>query len=365
MLRILQAVNIMDRAGLENMLMNYYRHIDRERIQFDFLTHRDCEGAYDSEIRELGGNIYRAPRLYPQNLKKYSRFMQDFYNEHPEYKIIHSHIDAMSYFVLSAAKQNNVSVRIAHSHTSKLEIDYKLPIKYFGLKKLSSVITESCACGKTAGEFMFPNGKYKIINNAIDLTKFQYNREIRSDVRNALGLDGKFVIGHVGRYCKIKNQMLLLDVFAEVKKIKPESILLLVGKGPDEQMIRNKISKLGLENSVMMLIDRSDVDRLYQAFDVFVLPSLFEGVPVVGIEAQASGLPCIVSDRISDEILITNNIQSIPIKSPAIEWANKILNCNLKRNDRARQELSNAGYDIETEAKKLQDWYFSLSDRFC
>ena len=212
---------------------------------------------------------------------------------------------------------------------------------------------------------MFPDGKFKIINNAIDLTKFQYNRKFRSDIRNSLGLDGKFVIGHVGRYCKIKNQMFLLDVFAEVKKIKPESILLLVGKGPDEQMIRNKISKLGLENSVMMLIDRSDVDRLYQAFDVFVLPSLFEGVPVVGIEAQANGLPCSVSDRISDELLITNNIQSMPIKSPAIEWANMILNCNLKRNNRARQELSDARYDIETEAKQLQNWYFSLSDRFC
>ena len=365
MLRILQAVNIMDRAGLENMLMNYYRHIDRERIQFDFLTHRDCEGAYDSEIRELGGNIYRAPRLYPQNLKKYSQFMRAFFNEHSEYKIIHSHIDAMSYFVLSSAKQNKVPVRIAHSHSSKLEMDYKLPIKYFGLKKIPCVATEFCACGEKAGKFMFPDSNFNIIKNAIDLTKFRYDPRIRSDVRNALGLDGKFVIGHVGRYCKIKNQMFLLDAFAEVKKNKPESILLLVGKGPDEQMIRNKISKLGLENSVMMLIDRSDVDRLYQAFDVFVLPSLFEGVPVVGIETQASGLPCIVSDRISDEILITNNIQSIPIKSPAIEWANKILNCNLKRNDRARQELSNAGYDIETEAKKLQDWYFSLSDRFC
>ena len=214
MLRILQAVNIMDRAGLESMLMNYYRHIDRERIQFDFLSHRDCEGAYDSEIRELGGKIYHAPRLYPQNLKKYSQFMQTFYNEHPEYKIIHSHIDAMSYFVLSAAKLNNVPVRIAHSHSSKLEMDYKFPIKYFGLKKISSVATEYCACGKIAGEFMFSDGKFNIVRNAIDLTKFRYDRGIRSNIRKSLGLSGKFVIGHVGRYCKIKNQMFLLDIFA-------------------------------------------------------------------------------------------------------------------------------------------------------
>lgn len=365
MLRILQAVNIMDRAGLENMLMNYYRHIDRKRIQFDFLAHRDYEGAYDREIRELGGNIYHAPRLYPQNLKKYSQFMQAFYNEHSEYRIIHSHIDAMSYFVLSAAKKNNVPVRIAHSHSSKLEMDYKLPIKYFGLKRIPSVATESCACGKVAGEFMFPNGNFNIVRNAIDLAKFQYDREIRCNIRNALGLDGKFVIGHVGRYCKIKNQMFLLDAFAEVKRIKPESILVLVGKGPDEQIIRNKIARLNLECNVMMLIDRSDVDRLYQAFDVFVLPSLFEGVPVVGIEAQANGLPCIVSDKISDEILITNNIQSMSIKLPAIEWANKILTCYLERNSRAIKELSNAGYDIANEAKKLQNWYLSLQKSCC
>ena len=365
MLRVLQAVNIMDRAGLENMLMNYYRHIDREKIQFDFLTHRDCEGAYDSEIRELGGNIFHAPRLYPQNLIKYNQFMRAFYKEHSEYRIVHSHIDAMSYFVLSTAKQNNVPVRIAHSHSSKLEIDYKLPIKYFGLKKIPFVATESCACGKSAGNFMFPKGKFNIIKNAIDLTKFHYDYEIRNDVRKELGIDGQFVIGHVGRYCKIKNQMFLLDIFDELKKFKPESILILVGKGPDEQLIRNQIARRGLKNSVMMLIDRSDVDRLYQAFDVFLLPSLFEGVPVVGIEAQANGLPCIVSDSISDEILITNNIQTLSIKSSAIEWANMILKCNLQRNDRAIQELSIAGYDIETETRKLQNWYFGLRDRFC
>ena len=129
-------------------------------------------------------------------------------------------------------------------------------------------------------------------------------------------------------------------------------------------MIRNKIAKLGLEDSVMMLVDRLDVDRLYQAFDVFVLPSLFEGVPVVGIEAQANGLPCIVSDRISDEILISNNIQSMSIELPAIGWANNILGCNPERNSSAIRELINAGYDIETESKKLQNWYLSLQERY-
>ena len=365
MLRILQAVNIMDRAGLENMLMNYYRHIDRERIQFDFLTHRDCDGAYDREIRELGGNIYHAPRLYPQNLNKYNQFMTSFFYEHPEYRIIHSHIDAMSYFVLLTAQKNNVPVRIAHSHSSKLELDYKFIIKRYGRKKLPGVATECCACGKAAGKFMFPKGDFGIIRNAIELKKFQYNPEVRDDVRIKLGLNGKFVIGHVGRYCKIKNQLFLLDVFSEIKKIKSESILILVGKGPDEQLIRNKINKLKLEDSVILLIDRSDVDRLYQSFDIFVLPSLFEGVPVVGIEAQANGLPCIVSDKISEEIMITQNIQSMSIKAPAREWANKIVSCNLERNSNSIQELSYAGYDIESEAKKLQNWYLSLQERCC
>lgn len=360
MLRILQSVNIMDRAGLETMLMNYYRHIDKSVIQFDFLTHRPQEGAYETEIKEFGGRVYHAPRLYLHNLPTYSRFMLDFFANHEEYRIIHSHIDAMSYFPLHAAKRNNIPVRIAHSHSSKLDKDLKLPIKYLALKFIPDVANVNCACGEVAGEFMFPNRKFRVINNAIDLDKFKYNEKTRKELREKLGLANKFVIGHVGRFCYIKNQEFLLQVFSEVKKIRTESALLLVGKGPDEQLLREKAKKLGIYKDVVFLIDRPDVDKLYQVFDVFVMPSLFEGLPVVCVEAQANGLRCLVSDKISKEVILTDNIEMMSLGESANNWADRIINLNVHRNPNAKLQLQNKGYDIVVEAEKLQNWYLEL-----
>ncbi len=363
MIRVLQSVNIMDRAGLETMLMNYYRNIDRDVIQFDFLTHRPVEGAYDDEIKSLGGRVFHAPRLYPQNLPSYYSYMKAFYKDHPEYTIVHSHIDSMSYFPLKAAKDNHIPVRIAHSHSSKLDRDLKLPIKYYALNNIHKVANVNCACGDLAGHFMFKNDPYTVIHNAIDLDRFTYNSTVRDNQRTKLGLHGKFVIGHVGRYCYIKNQLFLIDIFTEVLKKKEDAVLVLVGKGPDEQKIREKAKSLGLEDKVRLLIDRSDVDLLYQAFDVFVMPSLFEGLPVVGVEAQANGLPYFVSDKVSDEVLLASNVRQVALGKNAVEWAKEIIGNVNERNVSAIEELRNAGYDVSIEAKKLQDWYLKLSER--
>ena len=341
MIRILQVVNIMDRAGLETMLMNYYRNIDRTKVQFDFLTHRIEKGAYEDEIISMGGKVYHAPRLYPQNYKKYFGFMKAFFMEHPEYKIIHSHIDAMSYFPLQAAKNSGVPVRIAHSHSSKFDRDIKLPIKFIAQKNITKVATINCACGEVAGRFMFHERPFKIVRNAVDIEKFKYDSIIGERKRKELGIENKFIIGHVGRYCYIKKSN---------------------GKGENQKKIEEKIEKLGLKNKVTLLIDRSDVAELYQAMDIFVMPSLFEGLPVVGIEAQASGMPCLVSNRISKELLITSNIKMINLDKNKEEWAKEIMNTSITRNGNARQELIDAGYDIVSEAEKLQRWYLNLYD---
>ena len=360
MIRILQSVNIMDRAGLETMLMNYYRHMNHAVVQFDFLTHRQQEGAYENEIKKMGGIVYHAPRLYIQNLPRYFRYMKSFFEEHKEYKIIHSHNDTMSYFPLLAAKKSEIPIRSAHSHSSKLDKDLKFPIKYLALKQIHNVATKNCACGDKAGQFMFPNSEFKVIRNAVNFEKFAFNKEIRNRKRQELHVKGKFVIGHVGRYCYIKNQLFLLDVFNAVLTKKPESHLLLVGKGQDQYKIEEKIKKLGIEKNVSLLIDRADVAEIYQAMDVFVMPSLFEGLPVVGVEAQANGLQCIVSDKISKEILLTNSIEMLAINDGADKWAKVILNVNRERNKTAKDELHKAGYDIIDEAKKLQQWYVNL-----
>lgn len=360
MVRILQSVNIMDRAGLETMLMNYYRNMDCSKIQFDFLTHRGDIGAYEEEIKSMGGNVFHAPRLYPKYYIKYFEYMKTFFENHPEYLIIHSHIDSMSFFPLLAAKDNGVQIRIGHSHSSKLDKDFKFLIKYIALKMMPKVANVHFACGDIAGRFMYPKGDFTIIHNAIDLECFSFNEQLRKEVREKLNLQNQFVIGHVGRYCYIKNQLFLLDIFNEILRKRPDSALVLVGKGEDEQKIREKARELGIDDKIILLIDRGDVRELYQAFDIFVMPSIFEGLPVVGVEAQANGLPCVFSDNISHEVILTSNASYLRLDSGARDWAWRILNTNICRNENATTELKEKGYDIKIEAKKLQDWYLSV-----
>ena len=302
MIRILQCVNDMHRAGLETMLMNYYRNIDREKIQFDFLTHRPQRSDYDDEIESLGGKIYYAPRLYPQNYPKYFKWMKQFFSEHPEYKIIHSHIDAMSYLPLKAAKKANIPVRIAHSHNTAIDRDFKYLLKTYFRFKLPKVANYYCACGKEAGEFLFPGKEYMYVPNAIEIDRFLFNENVRMKKRRELGIKDEIVIGHIGRMSYQKNHKYLIDVFAEILKKRNDSILLLIGVGEKLDDIKKYVEKLGLSEQVRFLGNRADVDELYQAMDVFVMPSLFEGLPVVGVEAQFSGLSCIFSDQVQSNV---------------------------------------------------------------
>lgn len=361
MIRILQVVNDMQRAGLETMLMNYYRNIDRGQIQFDFLTHRPNRAAYDDEIEDLGGKVYYAPRLYPQNYPEYFRYMKKFFTEHPEYKIMHSHIDAMSAFPLYAAKRNGVPVRISHSHNTRLDKDAKILIKYLARKMVPVVANEYWACGEMAGAFMYGEQPFRVIHNAIDLERFQYDVSIRNRVRKKLGIGNDFVIGHVGRYCTVKNQNYLLDVFKIVCTKKENVHLMLVGIGNEEEILRKKAMALGIEDKVSFLVNRSDVHELYQAMDVFVMPSLYEGLPVVCVEAQANGLPCIVSDQISKEVLLTGNIKSKSLLDNEESWADAILNIPRERSVMAIQELQKKGYDIKKETILLTEQYLRLN----
>lgn len=362
MIRVLQVVNIMDRAGLESMLMNYYRCIDRNKVQFDFLTHRVCRGAFDSEIEDLGGRIYHAPRLYPYNYLSYFNFMKEFFTIHSEYRIVHSHIDTMSAFPLLSAKFNEIPVRISHSHSSKIGKDAKASIKYLAKLIVPRVANVYCACGETAGRFMYKEKPFHIIRNAVDLEKFEFSVDSRDTIRKKMGLVGKFVIGHVGRYCRIKNQFFLLRITSELLKQQSNTHLLLIGKGEDELKLRKLAANLGIEQHVHFLLDQTDVHSLYQLMDVFVMPSLFEGLPVVGIEAQANGLPCIFSDSISSEVMLTKNTHQLPINSTPIEWANMILGLDFTRSKDNSKQLSDEGYNISHASKLLQAWYLGLTE---
>lgn len=360
MIRVLHCVNNMHRAGLETMLMNYYKNIDRTKIQFDFLTHRPEKSDYDDEIIAMGGRVYHAPRLYPQNYPAYFKYMGNFFSEHPEYKIIHSHIDTMSYLPLLAAEKAGVPIRIAHSHSTSIDKDLKYLLKKYFKSRLNDVATERLACGNEAGKFLFKNKKYMVIPNAVEAKKFHFNSQIRNTKRLELGIVDKFVIGHVGRISYPKNQKFLIDIFKEVLKMDSTAILLIIGVGEKEKEIKQYVFELGLTSKVHFLGNRNDVFELYQAMDVFVLPSLFEGVPLVGVEAQFSDLPCFFSDKVPVEVAFNENCKFIKLEESANEWAIKIIDSKKYTRTSNQSNIINNYYDIKVAHEILEDYYLRL-----
>lgn len=364
MVRVLHIVTNMDRGGLETMLMNYYRHMDREKIQFDFLEHRRDRAAYDDEIESLGGRIFRLPRLNPLS-SDYFHALNAFFAAHPEYRIVHSHLDCMSAYPLCAAKNAKVPVRIAHAHSTSQDRNWKLVFKLISKKLISLYTTDLFACSADAGEWMFGTKDVHILPNAIDIERYAFNLLIRNQTKKALGLDDAFVIGHVGRFSAVKNHSFLTDVFAQIKRQEPNSKLLLVGAGSEMQAVQQKVKALGLGADVIFTGVRNDVANLMQAMDVFVFPSLYEGLGIVLIEAQAAGLPCVVSDTIPREAYLTDLITAEKLSSSVEKWAEKILKKrDFPRTDR-RDEIAAHGFDITTEAVKLQEFYINAYEQNC
>ncbi|MPQ42295.1 glycosyltransferase family 1 protein [Clostridium tarantellae] len=366
-IRVLQVVTIMNRGGLETMLMNYYRKIDRTKIQFDFMTHRTERGHYDDEIEKLGGKIYRMSSIRPGNYNKYFKELDDFFNEHKDYKIVHSHINENSGFVLKAANKYNVPCRIAHSHLADLKLDYKYPFRIYARLNLEKNVNEYFSCSKNAGEWLFgrnisENGKIKILNNAVDVEIFKPKDEIRSKIRKELGVEGKFVIGHIGRFYPQKNHKFLIDVFNEIYALNKDAILLLVGEGPLLDDIKAKVISLGLQNVVKFLGIREDVANFMQGMDLFLFPSLFEGLAVVLVEAQASGTTCVTSTGVTKESNITGDVEFIDLNLSAKKWANKILALNLNKKDTS-DLLKIKGYDSNTNVNWLSDFYLKYVQR--
>ncbi len=347
----------MDRGGLETMLMNYYRHIDREKIQFDFLVHREARAAYDDEIEALGGRIYRLPRLVPWH-KPYLNALNDFFKEHAEYKVVHVHQDCLSSVILKEAELNGVPVRIAHSHNANQNRNIKYPIKLFYMKKIPRYATHLFACSTEAGEWMFGGHHFQIMNNAIEAAQFSFNQLCAKNVREVLGIKSDtFLLGHVGSFGASKNHSFIIDIFAKLLELKPDSHLLLVGDGGMRGEIENKVRTLGFTDKVAFTGVRSDVADLMQAMDVFVMPSLFEGLPVTLIEAQAAGLPCVISDVISKESIITDLVSRKKLTDSPEEWADTIIEKKEVFRRNTLSEIIAAGFDVTHNAKWLQEFY--------
>lgn len=365
-IRILQVVTQMDRAGLETMLMNYYRQIDRECLQFDFLKHREKSGAYDKEIIALGGRIYHVPAIAPRSFPRYLKALETFFTEHPEYRVVHSHLDALSGFVLQAAKKAGLPVRIAHSHNNGFERDYKFPIRLAAKQLLPMCATHYWGCSSEALRFLFGKNlmsdpKWRILPNAIDLDRFTFSPTVRREIRQELELGDALVLGHIGRICYQKNQEFLLEIFAEVKKRREDTILLLIGDGKDREVLLERARKLRVEDSIRMMGVREDIPRLLQGMDLFLLPSRFEGLGIVLLEAQAAGLWCLVSDRVSREGNLAGQVVYWPLERSPADWAEKALALAEKGRAVVRREVfREAGYDIVSAAKSLEQEYMRL-----
>lgn len=356
MMRVLQVVTEMSRGGLEAMLMNYYRHVDRSLVQFDFLTHRAEPGSYDEEIKSLGGIVYHLPRLNPFS-PSYKKTLREFFTAHPEYRIVHVHQDCLSSVILREAARCHVPVRIAHSHCASQDKNLKYPIKLFYRHLIPKYATDLLSCGQEAGRWMFEGAPFSVINNAIDAAAFSFDPAMRDAVRKEwrIGSD-ELLIGHVGRFFPQKNHDYLLDIFFEIQK-KAQAKLMLVGDGFLRPDIEQKIQALGIQDKVIMTGVRSDVARLFQAMDVFVFPSNYEGLPLTVIEAQAAGLPCLISDKVSPECKKTDLVSQIPLADSPEKWADTVIRQAETPRRNTYPEICRAKYDITSEAKYLMDFY--------
>ena len=370
MLRVLHSVSNMARAGIETMLMNYYREMDRNQIQFDFLANKPVPGEYDEEIRSMGGRVFVSPGLNPLHFPRYRRFVADLLSENPDIRIVHAHNEAMGYYALQSAKDAGIRVRIAHAHNTQIIHDYKYPLKLVCKQLLPGAATDYWSCGRDAGIYYYGEKRWNtsgfILRNAIDVTRFGFRQEARERKRQQHGLQDCFVIGHVGRFHVQKNRSRLLDIFAEIVQKVPEARLILVGTGELEQAVKEKASAIGIQDKTLIPGQTADVSDWYQAMDCFVLPSLFEGLPVVGIEAQAAGLPCVFSDRVTDEVLLSPEARRVSLQADNAEWAAEIMTA-MRRPDADRTQgmdiVRRAGYDIHTEARKLQERYLEMAAR--
>ena len=362
MIRILHSVSNMDRGGIETMLMNFYRHVDRDKVQFDFICNKPKPGDYDEEIRALGGRIFVSPGF--KSYRRYLAFMTDLLREHPEYKIIHTHNGALMLYALESAKQNKLPIRIAHAHATAVPAGKTAFFKKMLRPLIKYAATDYWGCGDAAGKFYFSekrwNKKNELIHNAIEPKNFEYNDAVRKEIREQYGFGDKFIVGHVGRLSVEKNQKKLVDVFAEIHKMNPETHLVMIGTGYLEEPLKQQVKELGIEDAVTFTGVLTNVNDWYSVFDVFVMTSPREGLPVVAVEAQASDLPCVLTDTITREGEITDNVRYVGLNDSSEVWAKTILDIKPHQRVSRMAELQKAGYDIETEAKRMQELYIDL-----
>lgn len=372
-IRILQSVGAMNHGGIEHFVMNLYRAIDRDKIQFDFMYRVAEPCVFDEEIRDLGGIIYRCPSPDRHPLRAH-KYYSAFFAEHPEYKVVHEHRTANSgfYGLLRAARRSCGQTRIVHSHSSMslrrhgtMENMVELATIRVNTPRIGEIATDYIACSDAAADWLFPEtvidrGKVVIIPNGIRVDNFAYNRSNRALVRKKFEIpDGALVIGHVGRFQKVKNHAFLVELLKFLIEGGNAAYLLLVGDGDLRSDIEERALSCGLADNVVFAGPQSNPSPFYSAMDVFCMPSLHEGLPVSCVEAQASGLPLVLSDVISKQADLTGRVDFLSLKAPLSDWGKATLGALRTEEERfaGRVEVESAGFDISNQAKWFEKFY--------
>lgn len=361
-IRIAMIMGKMIGGGVESVVMNYYRHIDKSKFQFDFIIDEDSTVVPEDEILEFGGRIFKIPPY--QKLVSYRTALKQLFDTN-NYQIIHSHINALSVFPLGVAKKCNIPIRIAHNHSTAAPGEYKKNVMKYALRLFAKKNpTHFMSPTYYAGEWLFgkkiADEKLFILKNAIEVEKFEFDLVVRKEIRKKLGYkESDFVIGNIGRCVWQKNQKFLIDIFDTVREKNTNAKLLILGEGPLKEELLKYAKTLKIDESVMILSNMSKIEDYYLAMDCFVFPSNYEGLGMVAIEAQVSGLPVIASTRVPSDVAITSCYSSLLLTDEPILWSEKIKQNQFRRKNQS-ELIVNSGYEITEASRRLETVYSSL-----
>ena len=359
MKRILHIADSMGMGGIQAFIMNVYRNIDRTKVQFDFMLNNCPANNYDEEIKQLGGRIFYLPARN-KGLYENWKALDDFFDSHNEYDVVHMHESSLTYIEpLIAAKKHGVTTRIIHAHSTKASgSKIHTFIHHANKMRIDKIATDFFACGELAKQWMYGNNnvinRAIVVNNGIKIKDYEFNDQNRQMVRRLLEIEDSFVVGHVGRFSEVKNHDFLIDVFKHIYDENNKSKLVLVGDGELKSHIEAKVAELRLNEKVLFLGNRKDVKDLLQAFDLVIIPSLYEGFPVCAIEAQASGVACIMSNSITKDAALKSNTVQLSLSDGPDKWADSITGISRVPNNEC---LYSAGYDIDNTIKQLLEVY--------
>ena len=361
MIRILQMIGSLNVGGSQTMIMNIYRNIDRTKMQFDFVLDHPKETYFAEEVKALGAKIYTMPGFNGANAAEVKRDWNNFFYTHPEYKVLHSHVRSYASLYLPIAKKHGVKT-IIHSHSTSNGTGAAAMAKnalQYPLKKQADILM---ACSTEAGLWLYgekacKSDRYVFMPNAVDLERFSFRETSRKALREKLGLENRLVIGHVGRFIADKNHRFLVEAFAKLHEKRPDSTLLLVGEGELQRAAAQRAVELGVAEDVILTGNRNDVPELLSAMDIFAFPSRREGLPVTLIEAQAAGLPCLVSEAVTTDVAISPLVKRLPIDNAGL-WAEEMLKAP------GRQDVTDcivrAGFDVKASAQQMYELYLRL-----